>query len=75
MHNTNLERGRLKEEHLEATVDVNDTKEIIMPLRSENEQGVQLETKEAWNDTQEKENKFNVVSMLVTMGKFYTLNI
>ena len=66
----------LKEDHLEdeeATVDFNDTKEFIIPLRSENEEGFQLETKEACNDTKEKENKFNVVPMLVTMGKF--LNI
>ena len=66
----------LKEDHLEdeeATVDFNDTKEFIIPLRSENEEGFQLETKEVWNDTKEKENKFNVVPMLVTMGKF--LNI
>ena len=68
----------LKEDHLEdeeATVDFNDTKEFIIPLGSENEEGVQLETKEAGNDTKEKENKFNVVLLLVTMGKFYILNI
>ena len=58
----------LKEDQL----DREDSQVSISSLRLENEEDVQLETKEAWIDLQEKRNKVTFLPMLLTMGKFHS---